>query len=137
MAKGVEFITQKGDEYENNRREKDAIIATLQNKLKSASMKVEDLEKKMERQEQYSRRSCILIHGLKKEKNKSTDDRVLKLFSEELNKGVLLADLDRIHRVGKKRDSSSKPRPFIVKFAQYNIREKVFKSKNKTQGKKY
>ena len=49
-TKGVEFITQKFDEYEKDRREKDAIIATLQNELKSASMKVEDLEKKMERQ---------------------------------------------------------------------------------------
>ena len=37
-------LHQKFDEYE-----KDATIATLQNELKSASMKVEDLEKKMER----------------------------------------------------------------------------------------
>ena len=56
----------------------------------------------MERQEQYSRRNCILIHGLKEEKNESTDDRVLKLFREELNEDVLLADLDRTHRIGKK-----------------------------------
>ena len=44
----------------------------------------------MERQEQYSRRNCILIHGLKEEKNESTDDRVLKLFREELNEDVLM-----------------------------------------------
>ena len=35
----------------------------------------------------------------------------------------------------KKRDSSSKPRPVIVKFAQYNTRQKVFKSKSKLKGK--
>ena len=46
LAKGVDFITQKLDEYEKDRREKDAIIATLQSELKSASMKVEDLQKK-------------------------------------------------------------------------------------------
>ena len=56
----------------------------------------------MERQKQYSRRNCILIHGLKEEKNESTDDRVLKLFREELNEDVLLADLDRTDRIGKK-----------------------------------
>ena len=95
-------LTQKFDEYEKDGHEKDAIIATLQSELKSASMKVEDLEKKMERQEQYSRRNCILIHGLKEEINESTDDRVLKLFREELNEDVLLADLDRTHRIGKK-----------------------------------
>ena len=65
LAKGVEFITQNFDEYEKDRREKDGIIATLQNELKKTSMKVEDLEKKMVGQEQHSRRNCILIHGLK------------------------------------------------------------------------
>ena len=35
----------------------------------------------------------------------------------------------------KKSDSSSKPRPVIVKFARCNIREKVFKSKKKLKGK--
>ena len=45
LAKGIEFITQKFDEYEKDRREKDEIIATLQNELKSASMKVEENEK--------------------------------------------------------------------------------------------
>ena len=35
----------------------------------------------------------------------------------------------------KKRDSSSIPRPVIVKFARYNIREKVFKSKKNLKAK--
>ena len=80
----------------------------------------------MERQEQYSRRYCILIQGLKEKKNESTYDRVLKLFRVVLNEDVVLADLDRTHRIGKKGDSSSKPRPLIVKFARYNVREKVY-----------
>ena len=103
LAKGVEIITQKCDEYEKDRREKDAIVVTLQNELNSATMKVEDLEeKKMESQGQYSRRNCILIHELREEKNESTDDRVFKLFREGLNEDVLLADLDRTHRIGQK-----------------------------------
>ena len=88
----------------------------------------------MERQEEYSRRICILIHRLREEMDESTDDKVLKLFREGLNEDVLLADLDKTHRIGKKSDSSSKPRPVIVKFARYNIHEYVFKSKKKTQG---
>ena len=66
---------------------------------------------------------------LKEEIDESTDDTVLKLFREELNEDVLLADLDRTHRIRKKSDSSSKPRLLIIKFARYNIREKVFKIK--------
>ena len=34
--------------------------------------------------------------------DESIDDKVLKLFTEELNEDVLLADLDRTHRIGKK-----------------------------------
>ena len=63
-------------------------------------MKVEDLEKIMEKQEQCSRRNCTLIHGLKEEKTK--DDRVLQLFREELNEDVSLADLHRTDRIEKK-----------------------------------
>ena len=103
LVKVVDFITQKFDEYEKDQREKDAIIAILQNELKSANMKVEDLEKKIERQEQSSRRNCILIHRLKEEKNEKTDDRALKLFREELNEDILLANLDRTHRIRKKK----------------------------------
>ena len=135
LAKGVDFITQKFDECEKDRREKDAVTATLQSELNSAGMKVEDLEKKVDRQEQYSRGNCILIHRLKEEKNDSTDDRVLKLFREELNEDLLLVDLDRTHRIREKRDSNSKPRPVFVKFARYNIRENVFKSKKYLKGK--
>ena len=50
LAKGVDFITQKSDEYDKDRREKDAETATLESELKCASMKVQDLEKKVDRQ---------------------------------------------------------------------------------------
>ena len=90
----------------------------------------------MERQEQYSRRNCILIHGLKEEKNKSTDNRVLKLlFREDLNEDVLLVDLDRTHRIKKKRDSSCKPRPVIVKFAPFIFVKKFLKVQKKLKRK--
>ena len=74
---------------------------------------------------------------MKEEKNESTDDRVLKLFREGQNEDVLLVDLDRTHRIGKKRDSNSKPRPVIVKFTRYNIftKVKVFKSKKNSREK--
>lgn len=56
LARGVDFITQKFESMQ------DAIIATLQSHLKSVRMKAEGMEKKMDRQEQYSE-----INGLKEE----------------------------------------------------------------------
>ena len=75
----------------------------------------------MERQEQYSRRNYILIHGSKEEKNESAYDRVLKLF--------------RTHRLGGKNSLSSKPRSVIAKLARYNTREKVSKSQKNSKEK--
>ena len=89
----------------------------------------------MERQEQYSRRNYILIHGSKEEKNVSAYDRVLKLFREGMNEDVLLADLDRTHRLGGKKSLSSKPRSVIAKLARYNTREKVSKSQKNSKEK--
>ena len=89
----------------------------------------------MERQEQYSRRNYILIHGSKEEKNESAYDRVLKLFREGMNEDVLLADLDRKHRLGGKKSLSSKPRSVIAKLARYNTREKVSKSQKNSREK--
>ena len=89
----------------------------------------------MERQEQYSRRNYILIHGSKEEKNESAYDRVLKLFREGMNEDVLLADLDRTHRLGGKKSLSSKPRSVIAKLARYNTREKVSESQKNSKEK--
>ena len=99
LIKSVDFMTQKFDEYEKNQREKDAIIATSQSDLKTVSMKVEYFEKKMDRQEQHSRKNCVLIHRSKQNKNERNEHRVLELFGEEINEDVLSVHLDRTHKL--------------------------------------
>ena len=107
LAKGVDFITKNFDEYEKDQREKNTIIATLQSELKSVKSWrswEEDGQAKTALPDNY-----FLIHGLREEKNKRTDDRVLELFRKELNETVLLVDLDRTHRIRQKRVSNCKP----------------------------
>ena len=50
-----------------------------------------------------------------------------------LHAELSLADLDRTHRLGKRKptDNSSRPRPIIVKFTSYRVRSSVFRSKRK------
>ena len=52
-----------------------------------------------------------------------------------MNLEVYQTDLDRSHRLGKPRASGGKPRPIIVKFSRYNLRNSVFKNKKKLKGK--
>ena len=89
----------------------------------------------MDKQEQYSKRNCILIHGFKEAKNESTDDRVLKIFREELNDNILLVDLDRTHRIEKERYSNSKPRPVIVNLHGTIFVKNFLKVKKELKGK--
>ena len=42
----------------------------------------------MDRQEQYSRRNCLLIHGIKEERNENTDDIVVKFIQDDLQEEI-------------------------------------------------
>ena len=46
--------------------------------LKKCPSKIDEMAEKLDRQEQYSRRNCILIHGLAEQWNENTDQLVLK-----------------------------------------------------------
>ena len=90
-------------------------------------------EQNVDRQEQYSRRNCLLIHGIKEERNESTDDIVVKFIQDDLQEEINFEDLDRTHRTGKV--NNGKSRPIIVKFARYNVHKKIFHNKRKLKGK--
>ena len=134
MNEKFEDINKKFDNYEKERKEKEKEIKDLKEKVLILSKEKKDLEQIIDRQEQYSRRNCILIHGVKEEQNEDTDNVVVKLIKDNLEEDVDLTELDRSHRIGKKK-SNGKARPIIVKFAQYNVRRKVFYNKKKLKGK--
>lgn len=134
MNEKFEDINKKFDNYEKERKEKEKEIKDLKEKVSILSNEKKDLEKIIDRQEQYSRRNCILIHGVKEEQNEDTDNVVVKIIKDNLEEDVPLTELDRSHRIGKK-NSNGKARPIIVKFARYNVRRKVFYSKKKLKGK--
>jgi hypothetical protein len=62
------------------------------------------LETKLDEQEQYSRRNCLLIHGIPETSSKeNTDTLVIDTIRERLNIPITEEDLDRTHRLGPKR----------------------------------
>ena len=64
LREAVEFITKRFDQYEAQRKEKEKIINDLQGKVSEMSDELEVLKNSLDRQQQYSRRNCILIHGI-------------------------------------------------------------------------
>ena len=108
LSEAVEFITEKFDQYETERKEKEKIINDLQGKLSEMSNEIEVLKNSLDQQQQYSRRNCVLIHGIPEEKGEDTDEQVLKIIREELGGEVEKSDLYRTHRIGAFKEDKSK-----------------------------
>ena len=67
--------------------------------------------------------------------HQSTDIAVLLLFNEKLGVDVQIKDIDLTHRIGRqKQRNKDAPRPIIVKFSNYNTRQKVFQARRKLKG---
>ena len=88
----------------------------------------ETIEKLVEigdRKEQYSRRNCLLLHGITDNEAENTDDFVLRTANEKMNIELSSSDLDRTHRVSQKNGSNRKSRAVIVKFVSYITRKQL------------
>ena len=94
--------------------------------------KNDDLNRVLDRQAQYSRRNCILVHGMKESENEDTDTVVTETLNELLQEKLTDIDIDRSHRIGRLK-KGKQSRPIIIKFARYNIRNRVFKNKKKVE----
>ena len=64
---------------------KDKIIEDLKSEVDSLSTKIEKLEKLQDQQEQYSRRNCLLVHGIAEEKEEKTDEVIINTLNEKLD----------------------------------------------------
>ena len=99
---------------------RDDRIAVLENKLKSVSQQNEEAE-------QYSRRNCIIFHGIPETEGENTDETIIKLCKEKMKLQIDCKDLDRSHRLGRR--NGGKPRGIIAKFANYNSRDRIYRAR--------
>ena len=109
---------------------KTKLLKICQKKISELAQRIDKLEHLVDRQEQYSRRNCPLVHGIAETKDENKDDLILKTINEKLDVKITENEIDRSHR---KKDGQ-KPRPIIVKLTRYNTRKKVFASKRKLKG---
>ena len=125
----IYFNSNKFEEYEKDRIEKKEKIKTLEESLTNMSKRVDSLSSQVDKQEQYSRRNCLLLHGIPKNKNEKTDDLYLTTINEHLDLAITEVDIKRTHRIGKPRDVGQKSKP-----VRYIDSKDVFNIKNKPKG---
>ena len=139
VNESIKFINEKFEEMEADRKEKEQQISELKIEVKSLNEKVETMDRSLDCHEQYSRRNCLLIHcllihGVKENEKEDTDEVVITFFEKEMKEKLSANDTDRSHRLGKKQ-TGRRPRPIIIKFARYNVRNIIFRKKKILKGK--
>ena len=108
LNKAVNFIATKFDEYEKERKEREQIIKNLEENVSVMNKKVENLEKEIDKHDQYSHRNWLLVHGIVETDDEVTGDLVIETISTKMNIEISPADLDRTFRIGKKKAGQNK-----------------------------
>ena len=89
-----------------------------------------NIMQRQEIDEQYSRRNCIEIHGIPESPRESTNQIALNLF-KTMNVNVNTSHISRSHRLKRNPNHTRNlPRPIIVKFVNYDVREQVYVNRN-------
>ncbi|KAL1447519.1 hypothetical protein WDU94_010888 [Cyamophila willieti] len=100
-------------------------LVSMKKALELQSDRTNDLE-------QYSRRNCILIHGVKEERSEDCIALALNLF-HRMKLNIDFPHIDRAHRLkGKK--SPGRSRAIIVKFCSYHHKRMVYSNKKLLKG---
>ena len=80
--------------------------------------------------QQYNRRENICVYGVQKAKySKDDGETVILNVAKTLGVNLQPADIQRSHRLGKKKNAE-KPRPIIVRFVSYKKRNELFYKKS-------
>ena len=119
------------DAYGQERRENEKKIEELNGTVSKMNEKIEELENKIDLQEQHSKRNCILIHGIAENKEENTDQQAIDFIIDKLYIKIDEINIDRIRRYDK---AKKKARTIIVKFPRFNVSGTVFREKQKLEG---
>ena len=63
--------------------------------MESFSKRLDDLDSVIDRQEQYSRQNCLLLHDIEGESNDDTNQCVTDVLSESMGETISIEDIDR------------------------------------------
>ena len=86
VNESIKFINEKFEEMEADRKEKERQILELKNEVKTLNEKVETVDWSLDCHKQYSRRNCLLIHGVKENDKKDADEVAIEIFEKEIKK---------------------------------------------------
>ena len=124
-SESIKFINEKFEEYKADRKRKEKEIRELKEDLASLKEKFFQVDKTLDRREQYSRRNCLLAHGVEEQNNEDTDQENINIVKNGLGEEITVHDIDRTHRLEKRKLDNNIPPPIIIRFTRYNVRNRI------------
>ena len=116
--------------YEKDRKEKEEIVKHLEGKVNNLTETVAELVKQADNQEQYSRRNCLLVHGLFETTLENTDDLVITMFKIIwTSKFFRMTLTDRIELGSKRMTPTQLGQSLLNSRGRYSDRNKIFRNK--------
>ena len=117
-------------------------LKEVQDRCKKLEAEVKALQTRQDDTEQYSRRTCLRISGIRETENEDVQKIVLD-FSNKVNANIDPTDIDRVHRVGRLVSDASdrigehngirtrRNREIIIKFTNSNARLRLLRGRAK------
>ena len=100
LSKSVKFITDKFDEYEKEREEKNEIIKKLNEKVSASTERSNVFEKSIDHQGQYPPWNGLLIYDVKENNNEYTVKLMLNIVNNDLEVDLTEVAIDRTYCIG-------------------------------------
>ena len=85
LSESIKFKSDEFDEFEKERQKQKKASEELRDEVSSLNEKLNGITEQVDRQEQYSRRNCLLIHGITEGNQENTDALALEIFKEKLD----------------------------------------------------
>ena len=116
-------------------KEKEEEIKLLEKENNYLNKMLDEMDAVGDRQEQYSKSNCLLVHGIVEKTVEGTDEKIINTLQQSMDETIKPEDIDRSHRRGNHKFSkNTKPRPIIVTFVRYNTRDRIYRNKKKFKG---
>ena len=121
--------------FEDRFKEQEEKIISLEKKVTIQDNVIKRLQIECDNNLQYSRRSCLRIHGIEIKDNESNKDMmdILKDCYESVEVDFNPVEIDRVHRIGKvfTEKDGRKTKQVIVKYNSWDARKKCYQSRPK------
>ncbi|KAK6191154.1 hypothetical protein SNE40_002893 [Patella caerulea] len=113
-------------------------VAPLQNEIESLKLQLAttslhlnaSVQDKCDELEQYSRKNCIRISGIKEDLNENVEGKIMKVLST-IDNSLSPNNIENCHRLGRKQ--ANKHRQIIVRLKSYKTKVHIMKNRKMAQ----